>query len=122
MKLTLHNETGVNLVRAYEAGRLELANRVITGPVLMSPDQPVLDWRFDSIGELVEADLEPLLAWRPDIVVLGTGQTQHFPPPALIAALARRAIGLEVMTTAAACRTFNVLAVDGRNVAAALVV
>jgi uncharacterized protein len=122
VKLTLHNETGINIVRSYQPGRLELADQVITAPVLMSPAALITDWTFDAIARLDEKALHGALAWEPDVLILGTGEHQQFPPSALLAALARRGIGLEVMTTAAACRTYNVLTVDGRDVAAALIV
>jgi uncharacterized protein len=122
MKLTLHQETGVNIVRAYSPGRLQLAGQLITAPVLMSPDRLVTDWAFASVDSLSENDLAEALSWEPDVLILGTGERQTFPPAALIARLAGRGVGMEVMTTSAACRTYNVLTVDGRRVAAALVV
>ncbi len=71
---------------------------------------------------LVEADFEGLLAERPDIVLLGTGAQQRFPHPRETAPLARAQVGLEVMDTRAACRTYNILVAEGRNVVAALIV
>lgn len=121
MKLTLHTEAGVHLVRAYQPGQLRLADREVDRPVLMSPTELVCPWDAPPVGDLNLKALKPLLAWQPDIVVLGTGPTQAFPPPLLIAELAELGIGLEVMGTSAACRTYNVLVVDGRRVAAALI-
>lgn len=123
MKLTLHTESGVHLVRAYEPGHLRLADREVHEPLLLSPTELVCPWEAPAKIATLEVDgLEPLLAWQPEICLLGTGATQVFPPPVLISELARRGIGLEVMNTAAACRTYNVLVVDGRRVAAALIV
>ncbi|MEM9385828.1 MAG: Mth938-like domain-containing protein [Pseudomonadota bacterium] len=121
MKLTLHTESGVHLVRAYQPGLLRLADREVDTPVLMSPSELVCPWDAPAVSELDLNALKPLLDWHPDICVLGTGPTQAFPPVALIAELAERGIGLEVMRTPAACRTYNVLVVDGRRVAAALI-
>ena len=61
-------------------------------------------------------DFEAVLALRPEIVLLGTGRRQRFPRPHLTAALARGGIGVEVMDTAAACRTYNILMSEGRRV------
>jgi uncharacterized protein len=122
MKLTLHDEEGIHLVRAYQPGRLTLTDRMISAAVLLSPSELITDWSFGDIAALDESHLEAALAWQPDVLILGTGEHQRFPPPQVIAHLARRGVGLEVMTTAAACRTYNVLAVEGRKVAAALVV
>ena len=63
--------------------------------------------------------LDPLLALQPELIVLGTGATQAFPPPATLAAALRRGVGLEAMTNAAAARTYSVLAGEGRRVVAA---
>jgi len=71
---------------------------------------------------LVAADFERLLADAPEIVLLGTGATQRFPHPRLTAALFKARVGLEVMDTRAACRTYNILVAEGRNVVAALIV
>ena len=71
---------------------------------------------------MVPGDLEPLLALQPELVVLGSGATQQFPPPEVLAACLSRGIGLETMTNAAAARTFNVLASEGRRVVAGFVI
>ena len=71
---------------------------------------------------LATRGLAPLLALDPEVVVLGTGGTQAFPPPDTLAACLARGVGLEAMTNAAAARTFNVLASEGRRVVAAFVI
>ena len=63
-----------------------------------------------------------LLATSPEIVLLGTGATQRFPHPKLTAPLLRARVGLEVMDTRAACRTYNILVAEGRSVTAALII
>ena len=67
------------------------------------------------------ADLDRMLALKPELIVLGSGATQAFPPPATLAACLQRGVGLEAMTNSAAARTYNVLAGEGRRVVAALV-
>jgi uncharacterized protein len=74
---------------------------------------------FDGLGA---ADFAALLATSPEIVLLGTGATQRFPRPAVTAPLHDANIGLEVMDTRAACRTYNILVAEGRSVTAALIV
>ena len=61
-----------------------------------------------------------LVGHKPEVVLLGTGARLRFPPAAVLAPLTRAGIGVEVMDTAAACRTYNILAGDGRRVVAAL--
>jgi uncharacterized protein len=72
------------------------------------------------VADLALADFEPILALQPEVILLGTGARQQFPPAALLQAVLSRGVGLEVMATDAACRTFNVLASEYRRVAAAL--
>jgi uncharacterized protein len=82
----------------------------------------VTDWRPSSIDTLEIADLEPLLALEPAVVLLGSGASLRFPAPAVMAACLTRGIGIEVMDNAAAARTFNVLATEGRRVAGAFLI
>jgi uncharacterized protein len=89
---------------------------------LLTPHQLVQDWRPASVDELQPADMEALLPLEPTLVLLGTGPRQRFPAPAVMAAMLTRGIGIEVMDSAAAARTFNVLATEGRKVVAAFLV
>ncbi len=88
--------------------------------MIVTPDQLLEDWRATTPSELVVADLEPALALHPEIVLIGTGEQVLLPDVDLMGALAARAIGLEIMSTAAACRTYNVLTHERRRVVAAL--
>ena len=80
----------------------------------------VQPWSAHTLADLTEADLTPLLTLPIELCLLGSGLEQAFPPPAVLAEFAGRRIGLESMTTAAACRTYNLAVCDGRKVAAAL--
>jgi uncharacterized protein len=88
--------------------------------IALTPDEVFVDWDPKPIADLMDADFDSLLALSPEIVLLGTGSTNVFPPRELIFAFARRGVGLECMDTAAAARTFNVLATEGRQIAAVL--
>jgi uncharacterized protein len=78
------------------------------------------DWQVAGFAELTLAHFERLRALQPEVVLLGTGDKLQFPAAELLAPLIQAQIGVEVMDRAAACRTFNLLAGDGRNVVAAL--
>lgn len=119
MQLTRDN-AAANFIRAWERGRVRVADRWIEGHVIIAPDRIIERWHVESPALLGTEHLEPALALQPEIILLGTGDTQHLPNVDLMAALADRAIGLEIMTTPAACRTFNVLASEQRRVVAAL--
>jgi uncharacterized protein len=88
--------------------------------VAVTPDVVFGEWDETPLAELTADDLDPLLESEPDILVLGTGTEIRFAPRTVTFALARRGIGLEVMDTRAAARTFNVLLGEGRDVAALL--
>jgi uncharacterized protein len=119
LQITREN-TAANLIRAYEPGRVRIGERWLTGNVIVAPDQLIESWTVGSLASLSLADLEPALALGPEIVLLGTGTDLVLPDVDLMAALAARAIGLEIMSTPAACRTFNVLVHERRRVVAAL--
>ena len=119
MQLTRETTT-VNFIRAWEPGRVRIADRWIEGNVIVAADRLIEDWAAARPLGLTVADLGPALALEPTIIVLGTGTQQSLPDVELMAALADRGVGLEIMNTPAACRTFNVLVQEGRRVVAAL--
>ena len=80
----------------------------------------VRGWTPPAPEQLAPGDLEPALATDPDIIILGTGDALLRPKLDLMGLMAERGIGLEIMSTPAACRTYNVLLHEGRAVAAAL--
>lgn len=103
-------------------GRQALVNeRTLTRSFIVSPEALVEDWPVTDAAAMQPADLDAALALQPELVVLGTGEVQRFPPAAVMAAALGRGIGLEAMTNAAAARTYSVLAGEGRRVVAAFV-
>jgi len=88
--------------------------------VLVTPQRIVTGWCPGGFDTLAEADFVAITALQPEIVLLGTGARQRFPSPRLTRALAEARIGLDVMDTPAACRTFNILAAEERKVAVAI--
>ena len=119
MQLT-RDAAAVNLIRAWEPGRVRVADRWITGNVIVGSDRIIEAWTTIEPHRLTIAELEPALALEPTILVLGTGADQLLPDVDLMAAVAARSVGLEIMNTRAACRTFNVLLQEQRRVVAAL--
>jgi uncharacterized protein len=122
MKFHLDAPGGLNLVRGYAPGQLRVGEQVHARSVIVTATTILAPWRPASAQDLRSDDLEPVLGLGVEVVLLGTGARQHFPDPQLLRVLYERSIGIEVMDTAAACRTFNVLVAEGRPVAAALIV
>lgn len=114
------DSSAANFIRAHEQGRLLIAERWVVGHVIVSAEHVIEQWSPANIPALTMSDLKPALALEPTIVLLGTGAQQWLPDIELMAAFARRSVGLEIMTTSAACRTFNVLLQEERRVVAAL--
>ena len=120
MRLTDDRTGNALLVRSYAPGEVRVGETMLHRSCLISAGQLVDDWRPQSVEEITEADLEPVFALQPEIVVLGTGARQRFPESRLLAAIMARGIGCEVMDTGAACRTYNVLVSEARRAVAAL--
>ena len=91
-----------------------------TGSLLLGSRGLCQPWDCHRFEDLRAAHFEMLAELQPEVVLLGSGLRLRFPQPAWLAALAARRIGLETMDTAAACRTYNILAGEGRHVLAAL--
>ena len=103
-------------------GRSALVNeRTLDRSFIIAPNTLIEEWPVRDALRMVAADLDPVLALTPELVVLGTGAVQVFPPAEVMAACLTRGIGIEVMDNAAAARTFNVLAGEGRRVVAGFV-
>ncbi len=100
----------------------ETARKTLTRSLIITPDRLITDWPPGDLSELAAHHLEPIVALEPELVLLGVGRRLRFPEPALVAPLANRGIGVEFMDSAAACRTYNLLAADDRRVAAAILI
>jgi uncharacterized protein len=120
MRFSLDADTNHYSIRNYGPGWITVNDLEIRRSVIITPDQLVLDWPPQAFTELAESHFAAIAALEPEIVLLGTGVRQQFPHPRLTQALLTRGIGIEVMDTTAACRTYNVIMLEGRRVAAAL--
>lgn len=120
MKLHPELNPSLNTVTAYGEGFIEINRRRFEGALILQPEGEVISWQATSF-ELLEAEhFASLAAHAPDLVVLGTGARQRFPHPRITASLIDAGVGVEVMDTRAACRTYNILMGEGRRVLAAL--
>ncbi len=120
MQFTRDPGTEPNVIVACSPGEIRLRDRTCTSSVIVTRTAVIDGWRPASVDELSIDDFAELLALSPEVVLLGTGARQRMPPPALYAAFASRRVGLEVMDNGAACRTYNLLLSEFREVAVAL--
>ncbi len=108
-------------IRACEPGRIRIGETWYEEALLLVPGRGVEPWPVKRLEAISSAELERLAGLEPEVLLFGTGPRQALPHPALLAPLLARRIGCEVMDTAAACRTYNILLSEGRRVVAALV-
>ena len=120
MRFTQEPSVGTNLIRAYGSGELRVNDDVYTGAVILSGTEILSEPEIRDLCDALKIDPARILALGPEVVLLGTGQRQIFPPASFGAHFLQVGIGFEAMDTAAACRTFNVLAAEQRRVVAVL--
>lgn len=119
-ELTIEAPGNHLFIRSAGTEGIRVGDRLLKGPFIITPGQLLPDWPPACFDDLCSEHFEALLALRPELVLIGTGARQQFLHPSKLAVFYRAGVGVELMTTAAACRTFNVLAGEGRDVAAAL--
>ena len=107
-------------ITAYGPGWIAVRGQRIEHSVLLNSSGERSVWPCQRFEELGSQHFEPLAAQRPELVIFGSGERLRFPQPAWIRPLIEAGIGIETMDTAAACRTYNILAGEGRRVIAAL--
>lgn len=120
MKLHLSGLSGQNLFTGYGAGYVMVNQTRHQHSLIVLPDHVIENWPPQTFEQLAVEHFEHLLPLQPEMVLLGTGATLRFPHPSLTKTLLAARIGVEVMDTGAACRTYNILTGEGRRVAAAL--
>jgi uncharacterized protein len=121
MRFTLDTHPSANLVTGIGPQGIRVGQQWFARSLIVNAAELVTDWPVRDLDALDFDALAPALRLAPEIVILGTGARIRFPAPALFVALAERGIGLEVMDTPAACRTYNVLVTEDRPVVAALI-
>jgi uncharacterized protein len=109
-------------IRAYQPGTLQINDKTLTTSAIVTPDTLLENWQPQTASELTDQSFEPIFALKPDILLIGTGETHILLAVSLYGNLINAGIGVEIMSTSAACRTYNALAAEGRRVAAALII
>jgi uncharacterized protein len=135
MRFAPDKDFGSYTVRAYQAGQVSIIlpfdpsqaspqenELTLIRSFIIAPKQLKEDWPPQSIADLTVEHLQTVIDLKPELVILGTGRNLEFPHPSITEPLFTKGIGVEVMDTAAACRTYNVLMHEGREVVAALIV
>lgn len=121
MKIERDQPQGKNSFTGYGEGYVEVNKTRHAASLVVTADRLLTDWPVESVERLDADHVAAIAGLGPEIVLLGTGARLQFPDPALLAPLYKAGIGIEVMDTPAACRTYNILMGEGRNVVAALI-
>lgn len=121
MKLHLTTAENNNLITAYSESYIEINKRRYAHSLIVMPQSLMIDWQTENFAHLTEAHILQLVEFKAEVVLLGTGAKHQFLHPKIYQPLTLKGIPLECMTTAAACRTYNILMSEGRNVLAALI-
>jgi uncharacterized protein len=122
MKFTLDARTDVNIIRGYGSGAVRVGDRIVSKHFILAADALITEWEAPSVGDLSTDHLDPVFDLKPELVLLGTGDTQRFPSARVREAFAARGIAVEAMDLGAACRTYNILVQEERRVVALLFV
>ena len=121
--MKFHLQTAAaNVIAAVGADWIRIGDAEYRQNLVVTPHAVAPGWAPAGFAALTEQDFAALLQHDPELVLLGTGAVQRFPHPKLLQALARARIGVEVMDTRAACRTFNILIAEDRRAVAALII
>jgi uncharacterized protein len=110
---------GGPIVRGFAGRGYRLGDDTVAAALLMTVDHAT-DWAPPALDALKIADLDPLIAARPEFILIGTGASLVRPPVALVRAIEEQGIGVEAMDSRAAARAWGVLRGEGRVIAAAL--
>ena len=122
MKIDLDTTSGNEYrIDSYRDGVISVNGNPFNTSLIVSPTQLIPDWAPDVFVDLATQHIAQIIDLEPEIIILGTGDQLHFPAPELIAAIFDHHIGFEVMDTGAACRCYNLLLSEKRNVAAGLI-
>ena len=121
MQFNLEHPDYKYFLRGADGNGALVNDRRLTASFVLSPNALVEAWPVRDAKAMRPDDVAPLLDLKPELVVLGTGATQVFPPAAVLAACLQHGIGIEVMSNDAAARTFSVLAGEGRRAAAGFI-
>lgn len=109
-------------IRAYQPGKIQINNTIYAESIIVSPERLIEHWKPQHISQLTREDLTIISELSPAILLIGTGSSLEFPDLSVYGDLINEGIGIEVMDSGAACRTYNALTAENRNVVAAIII
>ena len=121
MKIEIDSENSTsNKIISYSDDSFTLKNKVIESNLVISKDHLIENWSVNSFHDLALQHMDKIITWQPEVILLGTGNESDYQNYELLSYLTSKNIGFEIMNTGAACRSYNLLIDEGRNVVACL--
>ena len=108
-------------VTMYDEDTIQVNGKDFNHSLIISSQQLKSDWAPHSVEELANEHFSPIIQLKPELVLIGTGDKLVFPPVETYAELIRQGVGVEIMDTGAACRTYNILSGESRHVVCGLI-
>lgn len=121
LQLTEQRPGPYHFIHQVAAHQITIDDRCYRSSLILGARLLVENWPVGSVPDLDPARIQPLLEHDPELVLIGCGDRPHFPSPQIQSLFLKRGIGLECMTLAAACRTFNLLMSENRRAVAGLI-
>ena len=122
MKFSEDYAIGVNVIRSYDDNSISINSNTYTQSLIVSNNSLIENWSIQQISQLNTEHLSLLLELKPEVIVIGTGAKLQFPSASNYANIINRGIGIEFMDSGAACRTYNILVSENRNVVAGIII
>jgi len=120
--LNLDDNQAAFQIKAFKPGHIQVNEKIYTKSLIITPTKLIEDWPPQSAQEISSDMFNDIQSLQPDILLIGTGSTLVLLPPEIYGHLINQGIGVELMNTSAACRTYNALSAESRNVVAALII
>jgi uncharacterized protein len=120
MKFAESAGSGGHRIDGYELGRISIRGTIYVEGLIVSAERVITGWGPEHARDLGPEHVAALTELNPQVILIGTGSRQVLPEPAVYAPALMLGIGVEIMDTGAACRTYNILLAEGRKVAAGL--
>jgi len=121
MKFAQDSQDDGYLITAYERDTISVNGKPFQQSLLICQNKLNENWSINNIEALSDEHINQVLAFNPELIIIGTGQKLVFPPVTSYSSIIKRGIGVDFMDTHAACRTYNILVSEGRSVVAGLI-
>ena len=121
MKFAQDSQDEGYVITAYDDDSVSINGKPFSQSLIVSAKQLHEDWNLRAIESLQTNHIDEVLAFKPELIIIGTGNRLVFPAVEVYAAIIQQGIGVDFMDTGAACRTYNILMSEGRDVVAGLI-